>query len=222
MVQHVYERARRSKYLAEVLIATDDDRVVKAVRRFGGKVVRTSPEHPSGTDRVAEVAQHLKADLVVNVQGDEPLVDPRAIDEALLCFTRPEAIDITTLVLPIQELRELLDPNVVKVYIDCYGYATFFSRVPVLCVGLKKQGKERRCKILAYRHVGLYAYRREVLLALASLPPAESEKLSRLEQFRALEHGYRIRVAETGYRSLGVDTPKDLEEVAAVMAKGSL
>jgi 3-deoxy-manno-octulosonate cytidylyltransferase (CMP-KDO synthetase) len=220
MVQHVFERVRRSSYLSDVFIATDDDRVAEAVRGFKGKVIKTSSEHPSGTDRVAEIAERMEVDLVVNVQGDEPLVDAKAIDEALECFTRPEAVDIATLAMPITEARDILDPNVVKVYIDSYGYATFFSRSPLFSLDLKKQGKVRHYQLLTYRHIGLYAYRREVLLALASLPPTEMEKMDRLEQFRALEHGYRIRVVETNTPSYGVDTPKDLEKVASVMASG--
>lgn len=217
IVQHVYERAKRARTLSEVVVATDDERVKEAVERFGGKCVMTSPEHPSGTDRVAEVARQLECDVVVNIQGDEPLIAPEAIDAAVQPFFADPTIKMATLATPITDAREYCNPNVVKVVVDRDGFALYFSRSPLPF--FRPQGTMAEAPQFALpadapvrplRHIGLYAYRREFLLRFARWAPTGLEKAEGLEQLRALEHGVRIKVITTAYRSVGVDTPEDL------------
>jgi len=206
MLQHVYERVSMARYLTNVVIATDDERIFAEARRIGAAVRMTRHDHPSGTDRVAEVASAENAELVVNIQGDEPLIDPAAIDAAILPLSDDPEIRMGTLMKRIEDLRELQDPNVVKVVTDRTGNALYFSRstIPYL----------RDDSTAHYKHVGLYVYRRDFLLSYPDLPVGALEKAERLEQLRALENGHRIRVTETEYESLGVDTPEDLERVS--------
>ena len=214
MVQHVYERAAQAPGVAAVLVATDDPRVADAVAAFGGRAVMTRADHPSGTDRLAEVAATLECDIVVNVQGDEPLLPPAMIGEALAPFADP-AVRMTTLRRPFTEAGEALDPNVVKVVVDCHGDALYFSRLPI------PYGRNTGTHLvegIVSKHIGLYAYRRDFLLHLATLPPTPLEQAEALEQLRVLEHGYRIRVAVTSHDSCGVDTPADLERVRRLVA----
>ena len=171
----------------------------------------TRPDHPSGTDRLAEVAATLDCDVVVNVQGDEPLLDPRAITEAVAPFADP-SISMTTLYRRIDTPAELTDPNVVKVVVDRAGFALYFSRAPIPYLRDPRGGWPP-----LYRHVGLYAYRRSALMVLASLEPTPLERAESLEQLRALEHGIRIKTVETAYDSIGVDTPEDLEQVRRLL-----
>lgn len=208
MIQHVYERACQSRYLSEVIIATDDERIFAASRRFGAPVRMTRPEHPSGTDRVAEVASVDKAAIVVNIQGDEPLIDAAAIDAATLSLIQDAEIPMGTLKKRIEDPREVANPNVVKVVTDLAGNAVYFSRSPIPYV--------RDEITVYYKHIGLYVYRRDFLLAYSNLPIGPLEQAERLEQLRALENGHAIRVVETEYDSLGVDTPDDLERVRAL------
>jgi 3-deoxy-manno-octulosonate cytidylyltransferase (CMP-KDO synthetase) len=210
MIEHVYRRAASCADVAQVIVATDDERIAAAVRAFGGGVRLTRTDHVSGTDRIAEVAATLDCDIVVNVQGDEPLIDPRAITEALAPFADP-AVQVTTLCHRLVDPAELVDPNVVKVVLDRAGFALYFSRAPVPYVRDEGGGWPP-----LFRHVGLYGYRRQALLVLASLPPTPLERAEALEQLRALEHGIRIRAVETEYESIGVDTPADLERVRAL------
>jgi 3-deoxy-manno-octulosonate cytidylyltransferase (CMP-KDO synthetase) len=213
MIQHVYERASRAKTLADgLMVATDDQRIYEAVTEFGGEVVMTA-EHPTGTDRIAEVASRVDADVLVNVQGDEPLIEPAMIDEAVEPVLRSSGIDLGTLVHRVRSEAEYLNPNVVKVVVDTSGFAMYFSRAPIPYV---KSGGWRE-DILSYRHVGLYVYKRHALLNFAQLPPSTFEMLEGLEQLRFLENGYRMKVVETCYKSIGVDTPEDLETVKRVM-----
>jgi len=207
LIQHVYERAARARYLSRLIIATDDDRISAAARAFGAEVRMTRSDHPSGTDRVAEAASAEDADLVVNIQGDEPLIDPQAIDAAVLGLLEAPEIPMGTLKKLIEDPAELTNPNVVKVVTDRFGNAIYFSRsrIPYVRVG----AEEAPC----YKHVGLYVYRRDFLLAYPRLPVGPLEQAEKLEQLRALENGYRIRVVETDYESRGVDTPEDLELV---------
>ena len=207
LIQHVYERAARARYLSRLIIATDDDRISAAARAFGAVVRMTRSDHPSGTDRVAEAASAEDADLVVNIQGDEPLIDPQAIDAAVLGLLEAPEIPMGTLKKLIEDPAELTNPNVVKVVTDRFGNAIYFSRsrIPYVRVG----AEEAPC----YKHVGLYVYRRDFLLAYPRLPVGPLELAEKLEQLRALENGYRIRVVETDYESRGVDTPEDLELV---------
>ncbi|MGA2146447.1 MAG: 3-deoxy-manno-octulosonate cytidylyltransferase [Bryobacteraceae bacterium] len=208
MLQHVYERARMARYLTSVVIATDDDRIYQAAREFGARVRMTRSDHPSGTDRVAEVAASENADIVVNIQGDEPLIDPAAIDAAVLPVEHDPDVAMATLKKRIEDPREIDDPNVVKVVTDLAGDAVYFSRCPI------PFDRDRAADTRYFKHIGLYVYRTDFLCAYPGLPVGPLERTERLEQLRALENGFRIRVAETEYESIGVDTPADLECVA--------
>ena len=210
MLQHVYERASLARYLTQIIVATDDRRIRDEARRFGAAVVETRGDHTSGTDRVAEAASSGAAEIVVNIQGDEPLIDPAAIDAAVLGILDDIDIPMVTLKKRIEETDELNNSNVVKVVTDRFDNAVYFSRSPIPYV---RDDAERRSTAF-YKHVGLYVYRREFLLRYSELPVGPLEKAERLEQLRALENGYKIRVVETEYDSLGVDTPEDLDRVA--------
>jgi 3-deoxy-manno-octulosonate cytidylyltransferase (CMP-KDO synthetase) len=209
MLQHVFERARASQYLTEVIIATDDVRIAEAARRFGAPVRMTREDHPSGTDRVAEVASASSAEVVVNIQGDEPLLDPSAIDVAILSLLDDPDVPMGTLKKRIENRDEISNPNVVKVITDRLDRAIYFSRLPVPYVRDADAPSMTR-----FKHVGLYVYRRDFLLSYPELPVGPLEQAERLEQLRALENGFPIRVAETEYESLGVDTPEDFERVS--------
>jgi 3-deoxy-manno-octulosonate cytidylyltransferase (CMP-KDO synthetase) len=213
MIEHVYRRAAASPSVAQVIVATDDSRVAAAVEQFGGEVRMTSADHDTATDRLAEVAATLDCDIIVNVQGDEPLIDPDSIDEALAPFRTDPSLQVTTLYHRISSPEELANPNVVKVVVDRGGFALYFSRAPIPYVRDPRRGWPP-----LHRHVGLYAYRRSALLVLASLEPTPLERAESLEQLRALEHGIRIKAIETKYDSIGVDTPQDLEHVRRLIA----
>jgi 3-deoxy-manno-octulosonate cytidylyltransferase (CMP-KDO synthetase) len=218
MLQHVYERASLARYLTATIIATDDERVYAAARSFGARVVMTRADHVSGTDRVAEAASAENAELVVNIQGDEPLIDPAAIDAAVLPLAHDPEIVMGTLKKAIEDPRDIADPNVVKVVTDRNGDAIYFSRCPI------PYHRDQAGTATHFKHIGLYVYRRDFLLRYPALPVGPLEQAERLEQLRALENGYRIRVVETECDSLGVDTPEDLERVCklfeASMAQG--
>ena len=207
MLQHVYERAALALYLTSTIIATDDQRVYEAARGFGARVRMTRADHASGTDRVAEVASAESADLVVNIQGDEPLLDPAAIDAAILGLAHDSEIPMGTLKKRIEDPREAADPNVVKVVTNHAGDALYFSRYPI------PYTRDQATPPVRYKHIGLYVYRRDFLLGYPSLRVGPLEELERLEQLRALENGYAIRVVETEYDSIGVDMRADLERV---------
>ena len=208
MLQHVYERVSLARYLTNVIIATDDQRIYDEARRFGAPVRMTRPDHLSGTDRVAEVASAETAELIVNVQGDEPLIDPAAIDAAVLPLAEEPAIPMGTLKKRIEDPGEIDDPNVVKVVTDRFENAIYFSRSTIPYQREKNTGG-----VIRYKHIGLYVYRRDFLLRYPGLPVGPLERAERLEQLRALENGYKIRVVETEYESIGVDAPEDLERV---------
>ena len=208
MLQHVYERASLARYLTSTIVATDDERVCEAARSFGARVRMTRADHPSGTDRAAEVASAESAELVVNIQADEPLVDPAAIDAAILPLAHDAQILMGTLKKRIEDPREISDPHVVKVVTGHDGIALYFSRCPV------PYAPDQAAPPVYYKHVGLYVYRRDFLLGYPTLRVGPLEQAERLEQLRALENGYPIRVVETEYESLGVDTPEDLERVS--------
>jgi 3-deoxy-manno-octulosonate cytidylyltransferase (CMP-KDO synthetase) len=214
MIQHVVERVSRARLLQEVLVATDDPRILMSVQGFGGKACMTSPVHPSGTDRIAEVVRDLACDLVVNVQGDEPLIDPEVIDRAVEPLAVDDQVAIGTLGRPMGH-EEAKDPSKVKVVVDRQGFALYFSRAPIPYLRDGAPPETDRPYLL---HMGLYVYRRDTLLRLASLPPTPLEERERLEQLRALEHGIRIRVVVTNHESFGVDTPADLERVRRMMS----
>jgi 3-deoxy-manno-octulosonate cytidylyltransferase (CMP-KDO synthetase) len=219
MLQHVYERVSLARYLTNVIIATDDQRIFEEARDFGALVRMTSPGHLSGTDRVAEVASADTAELVVNVQGDEPLIDPGAIDAAILPLLDEPSIPMGTLKKRIEDPGEVDDPNVVKVVTDRFENAIYFSRATIPFQRDQAKDKRQSAKdkngeeMVHYKHIGLYVYRRDFLLRYPELPVGPLERAERLEQLRALENGHKIRVVETEYESVGVDTPEDLEKV---------
>ena len=213
MIEHVYRRAAAAKSIASVIVATDDERIHRAVLAFGGTSRMTSRSHQSGTDRIAEIAPALSADLIVNVQGDEPLVEPAMIDEAVAPFSHDPALMMSTLRRRIEDEAERQNPNVTKVVVDGQGFALYFSRAPIPFV------RTGCAPAPAWRHVGLYVYRRECLLRLAALPPTPMERSEALEQLRALEHGIHIKVVETQFDSVGVDTAEDLARVRAALAR---
>jgi 3-deoxy-manno-octulosonate cytidylyltransferase (CMP-KDO synthetase) len=210
MLQHVYERVSLARYLTNVIIATDDQRIYDEARRFGAAVRMTRADHLSGTDRVAEVASAETADLIVNVQGDEPLIDPAAIDAAVLPLAEEPAIPMGTLKKRIEDPSEIDDPNVVKVVTDRFENAIYFSRSTI---PYQRDKTESKKQAVHFKHIGLYVYRRDFLLRYPGLPLGPLEKAERLEQLRALENGHKIRVVETEYESMGVDTPEDLDRV---------
>lgn len=212
MLEHVFERTSQARYLTSVMIATDDERIAAAARGFGAPVRMTRADHASGTDRVAEVASAETAEVIVNVQGDEPLIDPAAIDAAILPLLHDPHIVMATLKKRIEDPREIGDPNVVKVVTDRADNAIYFSRSTIPYGGAG--GSACQSPVVYYKHVGLYVYRRDFLLGYSGLPVGPLERAERLEQLRALENGYPIRVVETEYESLGVDTPEDLERVS--------
>jgi 3-deoxy-manno-octulosonate cytidylyltransferase (CMP-KDO synthetase) len=215
MLQHVWERASRSRYLTSLVIATDDERIAAAARQFRAPVRMTRSDHLSGTDRVAEVASADAAEFIVNIQGDEPLIDPDAIDAAVLSVLGDPDTPMGTLSKRIEDPEEVVNPNVVKVVSDLDGRAIYFSRLPIPfsrdeAAGTPSPG----ISITRFKHIGLYVYRRDLLLNYSALRVGPLEQAERLEQLRALENGYSIRVVETEYDSLGVDTPEDLARVS--------
>jgi 3-deoxy-manno-octulosonate cytidylyltransferase (CMP-KDO synthetase) len=223
MVRHVYERVKAARRIERVLVATDDDRIASAVAAFGGEVVMTSPDHVSGTDRIAEAARGLDAEIVVNVQGDEPMLEPSAIDAAVEPLLADKTVDIATLSLPMGGVDEMLEPSVVKVVADQRGRALYFSRSPVPFVrkgdSLRDSAAAAVAEGLARKHVGVYAFRRAALERFVSLPPSPLERAESLEQLRALENGMTIAVvALAGTAGVAVDTPEDLERVRALLA----
>jgi 3-deoxy-manno-octulosonate cytidylyltransferase (CMP-KDO synthetase) len=209
MLEHVYERASLSTYLTSVIIATDDDRIRTVARSFGARVRMTRSDHLSGTDRAAEVASAEEdVEIVVNIQGDEPLISPDAIDAAILPLVHEPDLVMGTLKKRIEDPREITDPNVVKVVTNRSGDAVYFSRCAI------PFAREASGRTPYFKHIGLYVYRRDFLLAYPALPVGPLEAAERLEQLRALENGFSIRVVETEYESLGVDTPQDLARVS--------
>ncbi len=212
MIEHVYRRTAAAKSIRAVIVATDDERIVRAVRAFGGDARMTSAAHVSGTDRIAEVAAALDCDLIVNVQGDEPQIEPAMIDEAVAPFAADPSLLMSTLRRRIEGREDSDNPNDTKVVVDRADFALYFSRAPIPFV-------RAGCPpAAAWRHVGLYVYRRDCLLRLAALAPTGMERSEALEQLRALEHGIRIKAVETAFDSIGVDTPEDLARVRAAFA----
>ena len=203
MICRVLERASRAQKPEKVIVATDDERIYDAVRAEGGEALLTRADHPTGTDRLAEVAEaYPEVDLIVNVQGDEPLIEPSVIDDLIAPFEMDENLPMATVMVRMEDAAEQLNPNNVKVVVDKLGYALYFSRslVPY----------PRAAAGPVYKHIGIYAYRRDFLLRYARLEPTPLERAESLEQLRALEYGYGIRVLETDCRFVGVDTPEDL------------
>lgn len=219
IIQHVYTNSRRSRLANDVIIATDSETIFERVLAFGGKAIITDKKHPSGTDRVAEVATSMDYDIIVNVQADEPLVRPEMIDDVITVLNDKIA-SIGTLAKKIEDPREIIDPNVVKVVFDREGFAIYFSRAPIPFYRdrwksiLKIQNsKIKNQKFHCYKHIGIYSYRKEALVTLANTEPTELEKIEKLEQLRALENGMKIKIKETFFETYGVDTPNDLERI---------
>lgn len=208
LIQHVYENSKRSRRAEDVIVATDSETIFERVLAFGGKAVMTDKDHPSGTDRIAEVAASLDYDIIVNVQGDEPLIRPEMIDDVITALDDTRA-SIGTLIKKIEDPAEISDHNVVKVVIDKEGFALYFSRA---AIPFRAPHSEIRAPGY-YKHIGIYSYRRDVLLSLAGMKPTELEKIEKLEQLRALENGIQIKIKETFLETFGVDTPEDLERV---------
>jgi 3-deoxy-manno-octulosonate cytidylyltransferase (CMP-KDO synthetase) len=209
------------------MVATDDERILQVVQRFGGMAVMTAATHPTGTDRLAEVAAKLDAEIIVNVQGDEPLIEPAAIDAALAPCLQDPALVMSTLRCPIPTIDELFDISITKVVVDAQDFALYFSKAPIpyhrdgwgpiisMVPRLRLAGGTP--PVVGWRHIGLYVYRRTFLLTFAQLPQTPLERLEQLEQLRALEHGVRIKVVPTPYVSIGVDTPEDLAKVRRLL-----
>ena len=210
MIQWVYEGARRAQSIEKVIVATDDERIVKIAESFGCQAAMTSPNHPSGTDRVAEAVGDGSPDVIVNLQGDEPLIDPAAIDHLTTLFSEPNPPRFATLCHPLSP-EEAEDPSKVKVVFDNHFNALYFSRAPI---PFPRDGDRTEY----YLHVGIYAYTPATLREFVALPPGRLEKREKLEQLRALENGIPIRVAITGYRSFGVDTPEDAERMERLLS----
>ena len=227
MIQWVYERTAQAAGVGRVLVATDDERIFQVVQGFGGEAVMTSPRHPTGTDRLAEVAARLDAELIVNVQGDEPLIEPAAIDAAIAPCAEDSTLMMSTLRCPIPTIDELFDISITKVVVDAQNFALYFSKAPIpyhrdgwgpiisMVPRLRLAGGTP--PVVGWRHIGLYVYRRTFLLTFAQLPQTPLERLEQLEQLRALEHGYRIKVVPTPYVSVGVDTPEDVAKVRRLL-----
>lgn len=222
VIEHVYNNSTGSRLADDVLVATDDRNIMEKVRSFGGKAVMTSPHHISGTDRIAEVVSAMDYDIIVNVQGDEPLIKAEMIDDVISLLEDPRA-SIGTLAKKTSAPEEIFSPNIVKVVTDSYGFALYFSRAPIPYYrdewnnygeGFKLKGPGLpQGSFDCYKHVGIYSYRREALLKLSSLPASRLECIEKLEQLRALENDFKIKVKETSLETFGVDTPDDLERI---------
>lgn len=213
MIQWVYERTLRARGFSSVIVATDDDRIFQAVKKFGGEVVMTSPDLPSGTDRVAAVADQIVADAYVNVQGDEPMIEPEAIETATQLVTSGR-FPMGTVMTPLKDITDLNSSTVVKVVYDKTGHALYFSRHPI---PYSRSAAPLEGPFACMRHVGLYAYTREILFRLRALKPSPLEMGEMLEQLRAMEDGIPIGIAQVKFESIGVDTPEDLEKVRRLL-----
>jgi len=217
MVQHVVERVRLAVRVARVVVATDDERVKKAVEGFGGEAVLTRRDHRSGTDRVAEIAAHLEADIYVDIQGDEPLIDPGTIDAIVAEMVDDDSIQIATPCTAITQPNDVMDPNIVKVVRDFDGNCLYFSRAPIPWVRDSKAAAAPH----HWKHVGLYGFRRAALVEYPTLPPGELEAVEQLEQLRWLENGFHIRAVETDYDAISVDVPADIQRVEKILQERS-
>lgn len=208
MLEHVYLRAQKAKYVKKVYVATADDEIIKEVKSFGGNYIRTSCAHSSGTSRVAEACRNIKANIIINLQADEPLLKPLLLDRLIELLEKERKIVLATAIAKIRQRQELNDPNVVKVVLDNAGYIIYFSRSPIPYQG--------NCY---YKHLGIYAFRKKFLLQFPYLKPSYLERLEKLEQLRILANGYKIKALETKFQMIGVDTPEDLEKVRRILSK---
>ncbi len=229
MIQWVWEGVKKAHSLDDLVVATDDEKVLRAVEGFGGKAILTSTQHRTGTDRICEVVNPLDVKVVVNIQGDEPMLDSSMVDDLARTLLENPEIQMATLMHPIASIDELKDPNVVKVVTDKDGFALYFSRAPIPYLKTRRRtwrgqaeppsAEARGAGHRAFKHIGMYAYTKDFLFTFANLSISALEEAEALEQLRALEHGHRIKVVETKYDSIGVDTPKDLERVRKLLAK---
>lgn len=224
VIQHVYQNSVRSRLASEVIVATDSPAIYDTVLSFGGKAVMTSSSHVSGTDRIAEAARNLDCDIIVNVQGDEPLIKPEMIDDVISLLDDRRA-SIGTLVKIIRDPEEVFNPNVVKAVFDGSGYAIYFSRAPVpyhrdIWKDFSRSAV-RDSVFTVFKHIGIYSYRKDALLSLAAMPPSRLESIEMLEQLRAIENGMTIKVKETPFETYGVDTPEDLERIEKCLNSSS-
>jgi 3-deoxy-manno-octulosonate cytidylyltransferase (CMP-KDO synthetase) len=215
MIQRVYERAKLASQADRVIVATDDERIVKAVESFGGAARMTRPDHRTGTERVAEVAAHEKGDVFVNVQGDEPLLDPVAVDTAISALLEEPAAAIATVATPIKTPADIMDPNVVKTVLDFDNNGIYFSRAPIPWV----RDTTSKIQVRHLKHLGLYVFQRDTLLEYPTLPQGELERIEQLEQLRWLENGWKIRVAEVEHDAVSVDVPEDVARVEKLLQK---
>jgi 3-deoxy-manno-octulosonate cytidylyltransferase (CMP-KDO synthetase) len=215
MVQHVYERAKLASTVDRVIVATDDQRIVDAVQAFQGESRMTRGDHRTGTERIAEVAAHEKGDVFVNVQGDEPLIDPLAIDAAVNALLDEPPAQIATVATPIRQTADIMDPNVVKAVLDFDENALYFSRAPVPWV----RDTQHKVHVNYWKHLGLYVFQRDALLEYPTLPQGELERIEQLEQLRWLENGWKIRVAEVMNDAVSVDVPEDVARVEKLLAE---
>ena len=215
MIQRVYERAKLAKTASRVIVATEDDRIRQAVEAFGGEARMTRPDHRTGTERVAEVAAHVDGDVFVNVQGDEPLLDPVAVDTAVNAILEEPRADVATVATPIKTPTDIMDPNVVKTVLDFDGNALYFSRAPIPWV----RDIAGKIQVRHLKHLGLYVFQREALLEYPTLPQGELERIEQLEQLRWMENGVKIRVAEVEHDAVSVDVPEDVARVEKLLQK---
>ena len=229
MIQWVYEGVSESKLINQVIVATDDQRIMEAVEQFSGKAVMTSADHATGSDRVAEVALKLRAEVIVNVQGDEPLLRGGIIDQAIRALLKDPSVPLSTLMTRIEDVKDWINPNVVKVLVNQKGFALYFSRSPIpyprdlnieKLLSTAPKGKNL-LPFRAYKHIGVYVYRRDFLLRFSKMKHTPLEKLEKLEQLRALENGFPVRIVPVDYEPLSVDTPDDLGRVVAYLSKGT-
>jgi 3-deoxy-manno-octulosonate cytidylyltransferase (CMP-KDO synthetase) len=215
MIQRVYGRAKSAQNVGRVIVATDDERIVKAVEAFGGEARMTRAEHRTGTERVAEVAAHVEGEIFVNVQGDEPLLDPVAVETAVQALLEEPMAAISTVATPIRTPGDIMDPNAVKVVLDFDGNALYFSRAPIPWV----RDTASKIQVRHLKHLGLYVFQRDALLEYPTLPQGELEKIEQLEQLRWLENGWKIRVAEVEHDAVSVDVPEDVARVEQLLQK---
>jgi 3-deoxy-manno-octulosonate cytidylyltransferase (CMP-KDO synthetase) len=213
MIQRVFERSRGAKLASQVVVATEDERIKSAVEKAGGQAILTRADHRTGTDRVAEVATHVTADIYINVQGDEPLIDPDTIDAVAGAMLEDESVQLCTPCSAVTQKNDIMDPNVVKVVRDFDGNGLYFSRAPIPWV----RDTGTSVAVRHWKHIGIYGYRRDTLLEFPTLPPGELEKIEQLEQLRWLENGFHMQVVETEYDPVSVDVPADVERVEKIL-----
>src|ERR1700680_4216221 len=215
MIQRVYERAKLAKRIHQVIVATDDDRIVQAVTSFGGEARMTRTDHRTGTERVAEVAAHVDGQIFVNVQGDEPLLEPEVVDAAISALLEDAAASIASVATPIKNKADILDPNIVKTVLDFDENALYFSRAPIPWL----RDAAAKMEVRHLKHLGLYVFQRDALLEYPTLPQGTLEKIEQLEQLRWLENGWKIRIAEVDHDSVSVDVPEDIPKVEKLLQK---